>query len=242
MSLGARLLNVFATPGEVFEDVKISRPCTSNWLVPMVLSAIIGAFSAVVIFSQPSIQQELREKQDRLFDNQVKAGKLKKEDADKAREMAEKFTGPTVMKVAGACGALVAAAVRILWWARVLKLLANWFLKQQLVYGKCVETAGLAIMIGVLGSIVTLLLILNFSRMSATPSLALVIPNFDVTRKSHLLLGAVNVFSFWTVVVMSMGLSRLAGVPFFRAAPLVWTFWVLQELFFIMVGLGSLAL
>jgi len=37
MSLPARLLNVFAVPGEVFEDVKASVFCSSNWLIPALL-------------------------------------------------------------------------------------------------------------------------------------------------------------------------------------------------------------
>ncbi|HKI69933.1 MAG TPA: hypothetical protein VKA67_10115, partial [Verrucomicrobiae bacterium] len=49
-SLAARLLNVFATPGDVFAEVKASGPCTANWLVPVLFSALVGVFSAIVIF------------------------------------------------------------------------------------------------------------------------------------------------------------------------------------------------
>ena len=34
-SLAARLTNVFVSPGEVFEEVKVSPPTVSNWLVPV---------------------------------------------------------------------------------------------------------------------------------------------------------------------------------------------------------------
>ena len=39
MSLAARLLNVFATPGDVFDDVKVAPASTANWLVPALLLA-----------------------------------------------------------------------------------------------------------------------------------------------------------------------------------------------------------
>jgi hypothetical protein len=78
--------------------------------------------------------------------------------------------------------------------------------------------------------------------MIATPSLALTLSDFDVSRKSHLLLGTVNVFYFWQIGVLSVGLAKLAQVPFFRAMVLVLTCWVLQELLFIFSGLGQFAL
>lgn len=40
-SLIARWLNVFVTPGEVFEEVKASPPASSNWLVPLLLSCLV---------------------------------------------------------------------------------------------------------------------------------------------------------------------------------------------------------
>ncbi|HLP78356.1 MAG TPA: hypothetical protein VK327_15735, partial [Candidatus Paceibacterota bacterium] len=38
MSLPARLLNIFAIPGEVFRDVKAAPRSLANWLVPVVLA------------------------------------------------------------------------------------------------------------------------------------------------------------------------------------------------------------
>jgi len=74
--------------------------------------------------------------------------------------------------------------------------------------------------------------------------LALVAGDFDAARKSPLLLGAANLFSFWLVGVLSVGLAKLAGVPFLRAAWFVFAIWVIQQSFFILVGgaLGQFAL
>jgi len=94
----------------------------------------------------------------------------------------------------------------------------------------------------VLGAIVTLLLTVKLAGAPASPSLALGVGDFDATRKSPLVLGAVSVFSFWFVAVMSTGLARLGGVPFLRAAWLVFAYWLLQESFFNVLGWGQLAL
>ncbi len=243
-SLLSRLMNVFAVPGEVFDEVKASPHSASNWLVPILLLAVVGAVSAFVMFSQPAIQQQIREKQEQAIQAQVKAGKIKQADADRAMEMAQKFTGPTVMKVFGSAGAVVVSFLRVLWGALVLVLLGKWFLKAQIPFPKAMEVAGLALMIAVLGGLVTLLLTVNFSSMFATPSLALAVDHFDTNRRSHLVLGALNVFSFWLVGVLGAGLARLTGVPWARAAFLVCGWWLVQESLFILAGggLGQMAL
>ena len=241
-SLAARLLNVFAVPGDVFEEVKTAPASVVNWLVPIALLALVGAVSAVIIFSQPAIQQKMREDQAKMVDKKVEAGKMTREQADQYLALVDKLMGPAVLKIAGAVGAVIASAVRVVWWAFILWLLGWRLLKVRFGFPKALEAAGLATMISVLGTIVTLLLTVNLARLFATPSLALVISDFDATRKSHLFLGAVNIFSVWFIGVTSVGLSKLAGVPFLRAAFLVFAVWVLQDSLFILSGLGQFAL
>ena len=242
MSLAARLLNVFAVPGDVFEEVRATLPTAANWLVPALIAGVVGAASAWLMFSQPAIQQQLREKQERVLEQQVKAGKMTRAQADQALAIAQKFTGPTMMKILGAFGAIAGGFVRVFWWALVLWLLSRWLLKIHISYLKAAEVAGLAGMIATLGAIVTLLLVVNLGKLFSTPSLALTIGEFDEKNKSHLLLGAVNVFNFWLVGVMASGLARLAGVPFARAGFLVLGYWIAWSLVLIFIGLGMLAM
>jgi hypothetical protein len=237
MSLWTRLLNVFASPGEVFDDIKATPPSASNWLIPALLFAVVGVISVMIIFAQPTIVQPIVEQQAKKMDEAVKAGKMTQAQADQA----EKFMGPMTFKIAGSAFAVIGSVVRLLWWGLILWLLGK-ILKKPFGYGKGLEVAGLASMITVLGAIVGLLLIVNFSKLSATPSLGALVKDFDMTRKSHLMMGAANVFYFWQVGVFSVGLSRLAGVPFIRALSLVLACWVLQELLFIFSGMGQLAL
>ena len=59
-SLAARLLNVFAIPGDVFEEVKNSAMCMANWLVPALLLIVVGCIGASLVYSQPAIQQQCK--------------------------------------------------------------------------------------------------------------------------------------------------------------------------------------
>jgi len=241
-SLAARLLNVFATPGEVFEEVKAAPVTTSNWLVPTLLAALLGVISSIIIFSQPAIVQQLREQQGKAFDQMVKDGKIKQADADKMEAATEKIMGPTFLKIFGSVAAVIASFARPFWWAFILWLGALFVLKVKINYLKAVEIVGLATMISLLGGIVAMLLAVNLGKLFSTPSLALAISDFDVQKKSHLLAGAVNVFAFWFIGAVSVGLSRLAGVPFARALFLVLGYWIVQQLVLIFTGLGQMAL
>ncbi|MCX6921839.1 MAG: hypothetical protein NT154_01270 [Verrucomicrobia bacterium] len=247
MSLAARLLNVFAIPGEVFAVVKASRLSVGNWLVPALLSALVGVITAVVIVSQPAIQRQLREvteRQAKVMDEQVKAGKVKQTDVDRALAFTRAITAPATLKVLGSIAAGLIGFARVFWWAFVLWLLGRVFLKAQFGYLKALEVAGLGLMVSVLGTIVTLLLIVNLPKLFTTPSLALALSDFDASRKSPLLLGTANVFAFWLVGVFSVGLTKLAGVPFLRAAWFVFGCWLIQQSLLMLVAgvLGQFAL
>ena len=247
MSFAARLLNVFAIPGEVFETVRASRFCVGNWLLPALLSAVVGGFTMVVLFSQPGIQKQVRElgeQQAKALEQQVKAGKVTQAEASQVQAVTRRITDPATLKIFLGMAAVLFGVVRVFWWAFILWLVGRMFLKAQFGYLKTLEVAGLALMISVLGEVVALALTVNLTKVFATPSLALAAPDFEASRKSYLMLGAANVFSFWLVGVLSVGLAKLARVPFLRAAWFVFAFWVIQESLLSLMagGLGQLGL
>ena len=238
MSLPARLLNVFAIPGDVFGEVKTARASVANWLAPALVASVVGIVATVILFSQPAIQQKIREQQGHALEQNVKAGKMTRAQADQAMDVIEKFSGPTMMKILGGIGATFYSFARVFLWATGLWLLGRWVLKMPVPYGKTLEVAGLASMIGVLGVIVTLLLQINLSNPSASPSLALAVQDFDQKKASNLALAAVNLFDLWQVGLMACGLARLAAAPFLRAAFVLVGFWMLFQFLWITVVLG----
>lgn len=240
-SLVARLANVFAAPSEVFDEVKATGPTVVNWLVPAILGAVVGVVAVWMLFSQPTILRQVREQQEKAIQKQVEAGKMTQQQADKTLEMMQKVSGP-MMKIGGSISAVVVTVVRLFWWGLVLMLIARWGLKRPIPYLKAVEVAGLASMILVLGGIVQLLLGVIFGKMMATASLALFLKEFDFTKKAHFLLAAVNLFNFWLVAVMGLGLARLSGTGFARATLLFFAYWVVISLLLIGIGMGQFAL
>jgi hypothetical protein len=193
------------------------------------------------VFSQPAIVQTLKEQQEKKMDQLVKDGKMSRSDADRAIEQIDRFTGPTMLKLFGSVGSFFFTFGRMLWWGLVLMLLGRWFLHVRFPYGKSLEVAGLALMISTLGVIVSMLLVVKFERLSATPGLGMAIADFDISRKGHLFAGAANVFSIWQVCVLAIGLSRLAGARFTKALLVIFVYWILQESVLIECGMGQMA-
>ncbi|MDE3067521.1 MAG: YIP1 family protein [Verrucomicrobiota bacterium] len=227
-------MNIFVTPGEVFEEVKGRPPVTANWLAPALILALVGVISALVVYSQPGVIQAIHEQQTRAFDQQVSAGKMTREQADQAMAAAEKFSGPGMLKVLVSFGAVFGSFIRVFWWAFILWLLGIVFLKARLNYLKVLEVAGLALMIGALGAVVTMLLTVILGR-PAAPSLALLIGQFDPKNKLHLLLGVANLFTFWLLGVLACGLARLSGAAFARSLAVVGGCWLAWQLFLVFV-------
>lgn len=227
MSLAGRMFNVIAAPGEVFEQIKDEPVRSSNWLAPACLLILLSWLGSALVFSQPSIQQQLRDITDQAIDKQIQAGKLTQQQGEQAREVAAKF-GSIGSKLA-AFGAPVFFGLALpFWWGLLIWLVGTKAMKGDFSYMKGVEVAGLAGMIGALDAVVRTLLILIMGSLFASPSLALFLKQFDPQNHSHALLSIINVMTFWVLGVRSVGLARLAGSSFAKAGAWVFGFWALQ--------------
>jgi hypothetical protein len=118
-------------------------------------------------------------------------------------------------------------------------LLGKTVMKATSPYMKVVEVVGLTFFITTLESVVTLILTIGMGSMFASPSLALFISDFSVENKMHALAASVNVFTFWTLGVTSIGLSRLFQRDLPKVLVLVFALWILWTVFKVF-GLSAL--
>ncbi len=232
-SLPARLLNVFAVPDDVFDEVKATAPSTPNWLVPTLLLVLVGWLGAWLIFSQPAVQQQMSELTDQAIQKQVEKGKMPKEAAEQARRVAQ------IMVKVGPFVAPVFSFVTPFGWGLILWLVGTQIFKGNFPFLKAVEVIGLASAITLLETIVKTLLVVSMGNMFASPSAALLVKDFDPQKTSHALLALINPLTFWLLAVRSIGLARLAAVSFARAA--VWVFGIWAAYTGTLLGLGLAA-
>jgi hypothetical protein len=237
LSLGGRLLNVFATPGDVFQEVKIASVSAANWLAPALILIVVSWVAAWVIFSQDSIKHQLSEITDQAIQKQVDSARLSENQAEQAHAMGEKWAGLS-SKIGAALAPVFVGFITPFLWGLIVWLLGTQLFKGHFSYTKAVEVVGLANMIGVLEVIVKTLLIVGFGNLYASPGLVLLVKDFDPQNPVHTLLGAVNVMTFWLLMVRAIGLAQLSGVSLAKAA--VWVFGIWAAYTGLFIGLGAL--
>lgn len=235
MSLPARLLNVVASPGEVFEDVKVTPPSAANWLVPALVLILVSWIGGWLVMSQDTIKHQISEMTDKAIEKQIQKQKMSPEQAEQARRAGEQF-GSIGTKVSLVVAPVFAAFFTPFWWGLILWLFGAKVFKGGFAYMKAVEVAGLANTIGILDAIVRTLLILTLNNLFAAPSAALLLKEFDPQNPVHSLMGALNLMTCWILGVRSIGLSRLSGASFGKCAAVVFGLWAAWTAF--TVGLG----
>ncbi len=232
MSLPARLLNVFAIPGDVFAEVKQSPPAPANWLVPAVLLILVSWISSWIVLSQDSIRYQVSEMTEKSIQKQIEKMKMPADQAEKMRSY-----GALGMKATMVVAPVCVAFVTPFFWGLVLWLVGTKLNKGSFGFMKAVEVAGLANSIVILEAIVKTLLIVLSGNLFASPSLALLVKDFDPQNTTHGLLAAVNVMTVWLLMVRVIGWARLTEVSFARAARWVFGIWAAYTALFLGFGL-----
>lgn len=237
-SIWARMFNVLAAPGEVFDEVKASPARTANWLVPALFIVVVGWVSTWLIFSQPVINQQLADMQEKQLQKMVEQGKMKAEQVETARAGME--TVGRIMKIAGGiAGPVIGAFASPFWGALLIWLVGAKVLKGSFDYMKAVEVAGLSNVVSVLGAVVKTLLILLMGNIFAGASPALFIKDFDQTNTLHGALAALDLFALWVCGVRAVGMSRLGGASL--GVCLAWMIGLWAAFTAFLLGLGAAA-
>jgi hypothetical protein len=220
MPLMARLANVFAAPGEVFDAVRTMRSSAANWLVPALMLLLLSWISVAVILSQDSLKHQLDDLISAPLEKQAAAQHMSEQQTDQMRSMAK-----TISQIGMVAAPPVAAFVMPFWWGLILWLIGAKLFKGGFGYLKAVEAAGLANMISVLDVIVRTLLILGMNNLSVSLSLALFLKHPDPQNLTHTLLAILNFMTLWRLAVLTIALSRLSRVSFCKAALWVYGLW-----------------
>ncbi len=240
-SLMARLTNIFVSPGDVFDEVKVSEPNTMNWLLPSILACVVGIIFSVVVFSQETIVHDMREAQEKQIQKAVDAGKMKQADADQAAQMMEKIMSPTMMTIIGSASSVVFTFAGLFFFALVFWLMGKLLFKAQFGYMQAVEVNGLSSMISVLGTLLTMLVVLVKGNLLFNPGPVLLISQFDPANKIHHALAAFNLTTVWWIAVLAIGLARLSGASFAKPAALLFGIWAFIRFGLILLGVGVAA-
>jgi hypothetical protein len=243
MPFSDKLINIFSSPGALFDNVRLTPTTHSNWLIPMLIVMIVTIGMSQVVMNNASLKDQIvsvsQKKMAEQMDKNVQAGKMTAEQAEQAKEQASNFMpGSTWFSVIQIGGVIIVTPIILMLMGLVYWLLGKTAMKAQAPYIKVVEVVGLTFLIGAIESIVTTLLMFAFDSIHASASLALFVSQFNPEDKLHLVLAKVNLFTFWSLGVTSVGLSRVFQRDFPKVLVLVLALWVLWSIASVALGLS----
>jgi hypothetical protein len=231
MSLAGRLFNVFATPGEVFDSVKSAPLSMTNCILPAVLLVFVSWIGLAVVMSQPAIKQQMTELTDKILDKQIKKAGIPADKAEQMREFAQLQS-----KIGMAVGPIVVAFATPFIWGLIVWLGGAKVMKGGFGYLKAVEVMGLTNMIVILEAIIKFLLIIYTGNLMASPSLMLLVKDYNPENTVHGLLALANIMTLWLLCVRAIGLSRLSGASMVKSG--LWVFGIWIAYMTVYTGLG----
>jgi hypothetical protein len=239
MSFAEKITNFFASPGELFENVRDTGPTNSNWLLPWIVYVVVSIVAAQLVLGNPSLSSQLermmREQFDRTMQPAIIEGTVTPEQAE---QQFEQFGNPhspwfTLLSTGGT---LIGSLVVLFALSLFYLLLGKSAMRATATYMKVVEVIGLTFFVGTLERIVTTALMFVTDSIQASPSVALFLSDVDLENKTHLALSKLNLFTFWDIAVTSIGLSTIFRKDFPKVLVLVIALWVLWSLFSIFSG------
>jgi hypothetical protein len=231
MSLAARMMNIFAAPGEVFDDIKNSPPSTANWLVPAVVLVVVGWICSGIILSQDVFRNQVSQIVEKSIQKQIEKAHMTEQQADMARKM-----GEISWKVQVAVGPAILAFATPFIWGLFLWLVGRKVFKAHLPFMRGVEIAGLSSTIGILEAVVKTLLIFVTGNIMASTSLAVFVKDFDPQNPTHSVFAVINIMTFWVLVIRAIGLARISNVTMGKALAWVFGIWISYTAFFWALG------
>jgi hypothetical protein len=171
---------------------------------------------------------------ERQFEKQIQQGKMTPEQANQAREQAEQFTSPTIMLVGQVVTSVIGPFIGLVVLGLIYWLLGKWGMKSDAPYVKVLEVVGLTNFISVLEKIITLIMQFSMDSIFAAPNAGLFISKISTLNPWHMFAMSMDVFTFWTLAIIGVGLSKLFQRDFPKVLVLVvavWLIWTIAMVF-----------
>ena len=219
-TLPARMINILVTPGEVYDEVRDSTYKGENWHIPLFLAAAVALLFVLIAFAQPAVVENLLQTQEKAMDQQVASGKMTAAQAEAARGQLEQFRPmmATMARIFGGVGAVVGTFVFGFVAGFVLWLLARFTMGVPVGFWRCMELVGLSQTIGILGTILTMFVVIFRGSLNSNLSPAMLVPGVEEGSVGFSLLSALNPIYLWSMAVLALGLARLTGRSWGAAA------------------------
>jgi hypothetical protein len=206
-------------------------------LVPTVLVCLASIIYALVVFSQPAVLQQINEQKHKAMEKRLE--KLPPEQRQEVLAMADKFSGPVILKSISSVQGVLSGFSRPLIMALLVWLGGLLLFKADLAYLKALEATGMAGMIIALGTIVSMLLVVITGNIGANLNALLFLRDVQPGNLLHMILGVLNIITLWYLVVLTIALARLTSSSVLISGLWVFGIWTVFQVGLITLGWGA---
>jgi len=238
-SLGNRILNVFASPSEAFDGISGLPSKTSLWLAPFLIGIVMAVLFSVLLAGNDALRGQITDIQAKELQKAVDDGRITQQQADSQLE-AMSQAGPVVFAVFGAVGYVVMMAVGFFGGSLVLWLAGKYALKSAEGYSTYLAAYGVSYWIGILGALITMLLMNAMGSLYASPGAGLlVLSEFDRGNMTHRILARLDVFAVWQTSVIGIGLSKITNKSIGMGLGTAFVLWILWVAVTVLLNIGG---
>ncbi len=223
-------INVFVEPRDVF--ISLSKIHWKNALFPMVLTAIIG-LGSMIILKDLLVEVQLEQAEKFIMESSRVPEEQKEE---MLNESIEKIQDPTTtMKFIGYASSALATPLRILLMSFIVLMIGNFFFGGKSSFGNILLMTSYTYMIAVLEALIKVPLMISQWRMNISMGLGLL----NIGEPGDFIynfLNGMDLFALWRIILLAIGMSvlyRRDVKPFFIALMI---YWILQTTFFSFIG------
>lgn len=223
---------VLTEPSDTFGKIASVKP-SIYWAIPVIIFVIANLIASFLFISDIDLFNSVMDKQkknmEERFDKSVKEGKMTQEQKSIAMESAEKFMNPkSPFAIGMAVGGSVVGPFFIMVLMSVIYLLALKVLKGDINFTNILNVVGLSFIIGSIGKILDTVLSIIMGSVNNF-SLGLVLSEASVGSLAHGLIMRIDVFSIWSLIIISIGLikvGKLKSNTIYFIVFGIWLVWV----------------
>lgn len=236
LSFMDKAAGVFYEPSRVFESLKTSGVKFADWFVPVLLLALLTSIATYVRLSSPDLRFQVLQQQEAAIDKMVTEGKMTADQAQQAKAMTEDRFQSGSASVIGIGVFTTFVVVWIIFFviSGIWLLVGKYALKGTINYTQTMGVVGLSDWIMLVGVIIGTVLSVVLSRLDGGLHLGL-LTQMNAQSKTYQLLSKIDLFTLWSLVVISIGLGKISGKKGAQSAIWVFGIWIVWSVLSILI-------
>ncbi len=202
-----KLAGIFTEPIVMFNGTSKFPPKSSDWLIPLFIYLVVMIAGFIVQMNNATIKQDYKnkilQKVEQQIKKQIESGQIQEEKRESTIEMATNMA-----IISGYVFRPIGFLFFFFLFATIVFLVSKYALRGQGTYSAALVSLSLPFYISIISTIITIIISYVTSRFINSPNFTEI---FNINSSSIIgkLLMLLDVFQFWYLIIMSIGLSKM---------------------------------